>query len=51
MFMTHAEQFMLVSTEIKGFRGTGAPTKEFGEAYSAGDAFVVDFVRVFDLAR
>ena len=49
--VSHAEQFMLVSTEIKGFRGTGAPAKEFGEAYSAGDAFVVDFVRVFDLAR
>ena len=47
--VSHAEQFALLTTEIKGFRKNGNPEDGFGEAYAAGDAFVVDFVRVFDI--
>ena len=47
--VSETEEFILVSTEIKGFRANAAPDPEIEAAYAAGDAFVVDFVRVFDI--
>jgi len=49
--VSETEEFILVSTEIKGFRANAAPDPEIETAYAAGDAFVVDFVRVFDIVE
>ena len=49
--VSETEEFILVSTEIKGFRANAAPDPEIEAAYAAGDAFVVDFVRVFDIVE
>ena len=46
--VSHAEQFILVSTELKGFRKNGAPDAEVEAAWKAGDEFAVDYVRVYD---
>jgi beta-glucanase (GH16 family) len=46
--VSETEQFVLISTELKGFRKDNAPEKEVAEAYAAGDEFVVDYVRVYD---
>lgn len=49
--VSHAEEFVLISTEIKGFRKDNKPEPEALQAFEAGDAFVVDFVRVYDVVR
>ena len=49
--VSHAEEFVLISTEIKGFRKNNAPDPEALEAWQAGDAFVVDYVRVYDIVK
>ena len=51
--VSQTEEFILISTEAKWYRndrmtGKGAP--ELEAAAAAGDAFEVDFVRVFDIA-
>ncbi len=44
-------QFILLTTEVKGYRnGDGQRHNEDGEK-SLGDSFVVDYVRVFDKAK
>ena len=50
--VSHVPEFVLLTTEAKWYRngrmtGTGVP--ELEEAAKAGDAFVVDYVRVYDL--
>ncbi len=48
--LSHTEQFLLISTEGKGFRkGKGDDALEATAA--AGDAFEVDFVRVYDIVE
>ena len=49
--VSETEEFILVSTELKGFRANAAPDPDVEAAYAAGDAFVVDFVRVFDIVK
>ena len=46
--VSETEQFILVTTEIKGFRTGRGPVPEFAAALAAGDEFVIDFVRVWD---
>jgi len=50
--VSHTDEFILLTTEAKGYRkncltGTGVPELEATAA--AGDAFEVDFVRVYDV--
>ena len=50
--VSHTDEFILLTTEAKGFRkdclkGKGVPELEATAA--AGDAFVVDYVRVYDI--
>lgn len=46
------DQFILISTEARGYRKEDhRPTKEAHEAAKAGDSFVVDHVRVFDIVK
>jgi hypothetical protein len=40
---------VLISTELKGFRKNNAPDPEVEAAYAAGDEFIVDYVRVYEL--
>jgi hypothetical protein len=40
--------FILISTEVRGYRKEGKPWPESFEAFEAGDDFLVDYVRVFD---
>lgn len=52
--VSHAAQFILISTEAKWYRnnrmtGEGAP--ELEDAWKAGDSFDVDYVRVFDMVE
>ena len=47
--VSETEEFILVSTELKGFRKNAAPDPEVKTAHAAGDEFVVDFVRVYDI--
>ena len=49
--VSHAEQFLLLTTEIKGFRTDGRHEPAAEEAFVAGDAFVADYVRVFDIVK
>ena len=49
--VSHAEQFLLLTTEIKGFRNDGRHEPAAEAALDAGDAFVVDYVRVFDTVK
>ena len=51
-FVSQTEEFILISTECKSYRtnrmtGTAAPGLE--AAAAANDAFIVDYVRVYDL--
>ena len=47
--VSHRPEFILISTEVNGYRSkTHAPTEEAFAAARAGDAFLVDHVRVFD---
>ena len=48
--VSETEEFILVSTELKGFRKDGKPEPEVIAACASGDEFVVDFVRVYDFA-
>lgn len=47
--VSETEEFILVSTELKGFRQTGGPEAAVMGAYAAGDEFVIDYVRVYDV--
>ncbi len=48
--VSHVEQFILLSTEVNGYRAKGlSATDEAREAARLGDAFIVDYVRVFDI--
>lgn len=45
-------EFILISTEVNGYRTVEfAPTEEAFAAASAGDTFLVDYVRVFDIKK
>ena len=47
--VSHIPQFILISTEVNGYRTAAhAPTEEAKIAAKVGDEFVVDYVRVFD---
>ena len=50
--VSHTPQFILVSTEVKGYRlnkATGVHDPDIETAASKGDNFAVDYVRVFDI--
>jgi len=50
--VSQTEEFILISTEAKWYRKdhmTGAGVPELEDAWGAGDAFEVDYVRVFDI--
>ena len=50
--VSHAPEFILVSTECMWYRSnrmTGRGVVELEAAAAAGDAFIVDFVRVYDI--
>lgn len=49
--VSETEEFILVSTELMGFRKTNSPEPEVEKAWQAGDEFVVDFVRVYDIVK
>lgn len=49
--VSETEEFILVSTELMGFRKDGKPAPEVEAAYEAGDEFVVDYVRVYGFAE
>ena len=49
--VSETEEFILVSTELKGFRQNGRPVPEVAAAHAAGDELTVDWVRVYDLCR
>ena len=47
--VSHVPQFILISTEVNGYRSsTHSATDETRETAKLGDAFIVDYVRVFD---
>ncbi len=47
--VSHRPQFILISTEVKGYRDKiHTATEEARQAAKEGDCFVVDYVRVFD---
>lgn len=45
--VSHIPQFILISTEVNGYRGKGHAATDEARA-AVGDTFVVDHVRVFD---
>ena len=45
--VSNVEQFILISTECMGYRAGDQPTDELRKAVLP-DAFIVDYVRVFD---
>ena len=46
--VSHREQFILLSTEVSGYRNElNGPTEDAKKA--VGDRFIVDYVRVFDV--
>lgn len=48
--VSDTEQFILVSTECHSYRRNGKPeSKVLSKAVQANDAFVIDYVRVFDI--
>ena len=52
--VSHVPQFILLTTEAKWYRKdrmTGSAAPELDAAADAGDDFVVDFVRVYDMKR
>ena len=59
--VSHVPEFILLTTEVKGCRdNAGGPDSTYGsgkappashEAVKAGDEFVVDYVRVYDLVQ
>ena len=47
--VSHRPEFILISTEVNGYRSkTHTATEEAKAAAKAGDTFLVDYVRVFD---
>ena len=52
--VSHVPEFLLLTTEAKWYRNnrmTGKGVPELGAAARAGDDFVVDYVRVYDIAE
>jgi beta-glucanase (GH16 family) len=52
--VSHVPEFVLLSTEAKWYRNnrmTGKGVPELDAAARAGDDFVVDYVRVYDVER
>ena len=52
--VSQVPEFLLISTEGHNFRQnncTGSASAELVKAYEAGDAFIVDYVRVYDIAE
>lgn len=52
--VSHAPQFILISTEPKWYRNdkmTGKGVPELKTAYETGDEFIVDYVRVYDIVK
>ncbi len=50
--VSHTPQFILLSTEVDGYRSSlYTATDEARAAAKAGDTFVVDYVRVFDVVE
>ena len=52
--VSHVPEFVLLTTEVKWYRNnrmTGKPVPELDAAVAAGDDFVVDYVRVYDIER
>ena len=47
--VSETEEFILVSTELKGFRQDGKPVPEVAEACASDDEFTIDWVRVYDV--
>ena len=41
------QQFVLISTEVNGYRSVGKASDEAKTATQQGDTFLVDYVRVF----
>ncbi len=51
-YVSHIPEFILISGEAHGYRkGDHTPTAEAYAAAEAGDCFIVDYVRVFDLKK
>lgn len=49
-YISHTEEFILISTETRGYRFENhRPTEEAVATAKAGDQFLVDHVRVFDI--
>ena len=48
--VSHVPQFILLTTEVQGYRIPGSEQQKINVAYS-DDAFIVDYVRVFDKVR
>lgn len=47
--VSHQEQFILISTEVQGYRREDhRPSSEAYQTLKAGDRFLVDYVRVYD---
>ncbi len=49
--VSHVPEFILLTTEAKWFRRNGKGVPELEEAWKAGDEFLVDYVRVYDLVH
>ena len=50
--LSHTEEFILISTEAKGYRHEDhLPTEEAKATARVGDQFLVDHVRVFDIKK
>jgi len=52
--VSHVPEFVLLTTECKFYREkkmTGGPSPDLEAAAAAGDAFVADYVRVYDLVK
>ena len=47
--VSETEEFVLLSTELVGYRQNDAPDPAVVKAWQAGDEFVVDYVRVYDI--
>ena len=51
-YVSKTEQFILLTTEVNGYRSKAfTATEEAQAAAKAGDVFVVDHVRVFDRVK
>ena len=48
-FLTARPEFILISTEVRGYRKEAHTAEpEAREAFEAGDTFLVDHIRVFE---